>query len=39
MQGIKTTAAIVMACQTANAISLDRVKQISVKRGGEMYSM
>jgi len=39
MQGIKTTTAILMACQTANAISIDRVQQLSVRRGQELYSM
>jgi len=39
MQSIKTTATIVIACQTANAISIDRVKQLTVKRNGELFSM
>lgn len=39
MQSMKTTAALLLACQTANAISLERVKQLSVRRGNDIYSM
>ena len=39
MQSMKTTAALLIACQTANAISLERVKQLSVRRGNDIYSM
>jgi len=39
MQSMKTTAALVMALQTANAISLDRVEQLTVRRGDNSYSM
>jgi hypothetical protein len=39
MQSMKTSAALLLACQTVNAISLERVKQLSVRRGNDLYSM
>jgi hypothetical protein len=39
MQSMKTTAALLLACQTANAISLERVKQLSVRRGNNLFAM
>lgn len=36
---MKTSAALLLACQTVNAISLERVKQLSVRRGNDLYSM
>jgi len=39
MVSIKTVAALVVACQMAKAVDLERVQQTTVLRNGELHSL